>query len=171
MSEFEESVPTSPDLETDSGIVTSAGDFSGKLTLDLTDEEIKRAFEIIVPIKKRWENIFRVKFSDPNLSFTMDQALDMVEQFEDEIKTRLAEDINILATVDTTPLLEGKPLVIEWIGRMPGDNVFKHGLDHERKEFEVKRATNRGEDYYGQKGPIDGSYKRRAEGDKRRESN
>lgn len=148
--EFPEAPPTSPTLDADSGIITSARDFSGKLTLDLTDEEIKRAFEIIVPIKKRWESIFRVKFSDPNLSFTMDQALDMVEQFEDEIKTRLAEDVNILATVDTTPLLEGQPLIIEWIGRIPGDNVFKYGLDHEKKEWEVKKATARGEAFLGQ---------------------
>ena len=142
---------TSPTLDTESGIVTSVKDFSGKLTLDLTDDEIKRAMVIVTRVKRKWQERFRSKFSDPNLSFSLDEAMDLVTQFEDEIKTELAEKVNVLATVDPIPVLEGKPLVIEWIGKLPGDDIYKYGMDHERKETQVKKATQRGEDFLGQK--------------------
>lgn len=135
---------------TDPSIVTSAKDFSGKLTLDLTDDEIKRAFEIIVRVKGKWQERFRRKFSDVE-NFTLENALDMIAQFEDEIKTELAEKVNVLATVDSTPILMGEPLAIEWIGKLPSDSINVHGFDHEKKNWEVQRATARGEDFLGQK--------------------
>lgn len=142
--------PTTPDLPTDEGIVKSAKGFSGALTLDLTDDEIAIAYREIVRIKRRWEEVFRRKFNDPT-SFKLDDALKLVEQFEDEIKTTLAEKLEVLCTVNTVPILEGHPLEIEWIGKLPGSSLDRYGMDHEKKEFQVKRANARGEDFYGQK--------------------
>jgi hypothetical protein len=141
--------PTSPELDVNTGIVKSTRDFSGSLTLDLTDDEIARAYRIVVSVKTKWQEIFRRKFNDPS-SFSLDKAMQMVEHFEDEIKTELAEKVGILATVNTVPLLEGQPLEIDWIGKIPGGDLDRYGFDHERKGWEVKRATERGEDFLGQ---------------------
>jgi hypothetical protein len=144
-------VPTSPELPVrDTGLVQSAADFSGALTLDLTDDEIGKAFEICTSVKRKYEAIFRSKFRDT--SFTLDEAMREVEKFEDEIKTRLAEEADVLATVNVLPVLEGKNIEIDWIGVLPSHSVNKYGMDHEKKEWEVKRATDRREDYLGQKG-------------------
>jgi hypothetical protein len=40
---------------------------------------------------------------------------------------------------------------IDVLGHVPGHDVHKYGYDHERKQFEVRGATDRGEDYRGQK--------------------
>jgi hypothetical protein len=34
---------------------------------------------------------------------------------------------------------------------MPGSELAQYGMDHERKEWEVKRAKARDEDYLGEK--------------------
>jgi hypothetical protein len=141
---------TSPELATNSDIVKDAKHFSGAMTLDLTDEEIKVAWNLVLNIRRRWMETFRRKFNDSS-TFTMDEAMKAIEEFEDEVKTTLAEKLDILCTVNTVPLLEGKPMQIEWIGKMPGSSVHTYGMDHEKKEWEVKRAAERGEDYLGQK--------------------
>lgn len=148
--EFPVTPPTSPTMDTDSGIVTTAKQFSGNLTLDLTDEEIAAAYRIITRIKAKWQEKFRRKFNDPN-SFELDDVLKLVAEFEDEIKTTLAEQVNILATVNTVPILEGQPLEIDFIGKMPSSSDV-YGFDHEKKEWEVKRANANDEDFLGQKG-------------------
>src|ERR1700693_2509068 len=107
---------TSPQLPVDTGIVHSAKEFSYGLTQQLTDDEIKRSLEIMVPIKEKWEERFRAKFG--NVNFTIEKAMELVEQFEDELKTTLRERLNVYATVDVTPLFEGEPLVIEFAGVM-----------------------------------------------------
>lgn len=135
----------------DSTIITSPKDFSGKMTLDLTDDEIKRGFELVVRIKTKWESIFRQKFGTTG-GFSLEEVLESLSEFEDEVKTTLAEQLNVLATVDTVPILEGQPPVIEWIGKLPDDDIYKYGLDHEKKSYEVNKAKDRGEDYLGQKG-------------------
>jgi len=134
-------------LPTNDGIVKTAKEFSGALTLDLTDEEIARALKIVMRVKQKHQEIFRKKYPFDSL----EQALELIANFEDEIKTELAERCNVLATIDTVPMLEGKPMNIEWIGKLPGDALYKYGMDHEKKEWEVKRANVRGEDYLGQK--------------------
>lgn len=140
---------TSPELATNSGLIKDAKSFSGAMTLDLTDEEIASAWKIVIEIRKKWMRIFRTKFNDPS-TYTLDQALKSIEEFEDELKTTLAERCGILASVNTVPLLEGQPMEIEWIGKMPGSALDTIGLDHEKKKYEVERATAAGEDYYGQ---------------------
>lgn len=141
--------PTSPHLEANDGIIHSARDFSGALTLDLTDEEIARAVRIIGEVRVKYGNKFIAKFGREG--FTLDGALEALSELEDEVKTRLAEEVSILATVDTVPILEGQPPVIEIIGSLPGSNIDQYGMDHEKKTWEVQRATARGEDFYGQK--------------------
>lgn len=150
MSEDELPTVTSPTLPTDDGIVHTQKQFSDNLTQDLTDEEIQQCMRLILPIKAKWQNKFRYKFNDPD-TFNMDDVFRFLSEFEDEVKTTLAEKVNVLATVDTTPLLEGKAPVIEYIGVLPGHNLSKYGMDHEKKIFEVKKATERNEDFLGQR--------------------
>lgn len=149
MSEPEKTV-TSPNLPTSEGIIHTPKDFSGSLTLELSDEDIKRGFELVMKIKSKWESRFRSKFNDPS-TFELDDVLKELSEFEDEVRTRLAEELNVLATVDTVPILDGQPPIVDWVGKLPGDALYSYGFDHERKEWEVKRATVRGEDYLGQK--------------------
>lgn len=141
-------IPTSPTLPTDEAqVVRSAKDFSGALTLDMTDAEIKKAFEIIASLKEKYQGRWRTMYFD-----SMEKVANELETFGDEVKTRLAEGVNVLATVDGSPVLAGEPPVIEIIGRIAGDSFEKHGMDHEKKQWEVQRASERDEDYYGQKG-------------------
>jgi len=140
----EQIVPTSPeDAKTrDAGRVNSLKDFSGALTMDLSDAEIKRAFELVITTKNKWQEIFRAKFPFDSI----EAAMDLVGQFEDEVKTRLAEELSLLVTVDVMPVLEGREIEIVFMGAFPGHSVNKYGFDHERKEYEVKKATTLGED-------------------------
>lgn len=73
-----------------------------------------------------------------------------LEALRDEILTRLST-INILATVDVAPVLNGEPPTVEIIGKVAGDSQHKYGMDHERKQYEVRKATARGEEFLGQK--------------------
>lgn len=152
---------TSPQLPVNDGIVTSAKQFSDALTQDLTDDEIKRAFELTVRISRKWQDKFRRQFSQP--LFTVEDALQALDEFEEELKYELATKLDVYATVDSTPIFEGKPPVVEFSGALPSHSIAKQGFDHERKEFEVKRATNKGEAYLGEKDAHAGKTQRRAE--------
>lgn len=133
---------TSPSLPTQEGIVTSAKEYSDALTMDLTDEEIRKSFSLIALVRKKYAG----------RSFdTIEQGIMIIEELEKEIQYELATGLNILARVDSTPMLMGQPPILEIMGKLPGDSVEKYGFDHEKKEWEVKRATDRGEDYLGQK--------------------
>lgn len=147
----DESTPTvtSPDLPVDSGIVKTQKQFSDSLTQDLTDEEIQKCLRIIIPIKSKWERRFVSRFSH-NDHPTEKEIHRFLDEFEDEIKTTLAEQVNVLATVDTTPLLMGEPPEIEFVGALPGHSLHKYGFDHEKKTWEVTKATQLGEDFLGQ---------------------
>lgn len=139
-------VPTSPEdpRVRDAGRVSTLKDFSGGMTLDLTDDEIKRAMEITITTKAKWQEIFRRKFPFDSI----EAAMDLVDNFEDEIKTRMAEELNLLVAVDVQPLLEGHPIEVEFVGALPGHTLNTYGMDHEKKEFEVKRATELGHDAF-----------------------
>lgn len=141
---------TSPDMEVDSGVVKTQKQFSDNLTQDLTDEEIQKCLRIIVPIKTKWEGRFVARFTH-NDNPSEKEIHKFLDEFEDEIKTSLAEQVNVLATVDTTPLLLGEPPEIEFIGVLPGHSMNKYGFDHEKKTWEVTKAAQLGEDFLGQK--------------------
>lgn len=68
MSEF---APTSPNLPADSGIVKTEKQFSDSLTQDLTDEEIKQALALLLPIKKKWETRLLVRSPTTETSTSM----------------------------------------------------------------------------------------------------
>lgn len=150
MSEF---ATTSPTLPTQDTVVRTQKQFSDALTQELTDEEIKQAMALILPLKEKWRNRFIGKLAhDPTLN--LEKALEMLAEMSDEITYRLATELNVLATVDTTPLLEGKGPVIEWIGVLPGHSLNKDGFDHEKKAWEARKARDRGEDWLGQKEEV-----------------
>jgi len=142
---------TSPHLPVDDGIVTSAKQFSDALTQELTDDEIKRAFELTVRISQKWHEKFVSKFG-PHSIFTPEEALEELDAFEEELKYELATRLHVYATVDATPVFEGEPPIVEFAGALPSHNIAKYGFDHEKQQSLVTKATARGEDYYEQKG-------------------
>lgn len=137
----------SPTLPTDDGIVRNPKEFSDALTLELTDEEITRALKTTLPIRLKWQRKFRSAVRHQN--FTVDEAMKLLDQFETELVYELATMCHIMATVDVTPVFEGQPPVIEFMGSMSSHPSAKYGLDHERKEFEVKRAKDTKQDFLG----------------------
>ena len=142
---------TSPDLPTNGTIVRSLKDFGDTLTLDLNDDEIKHAFEIMIKMIRKWQGIFRAKI-DPRsaISFRdIDDAMGFVDQFEDEIKTRMMEEMDLLVSVDVMPVFEGGYPTIVLEGALPSHASAKYGLDHEKKEYEVRKAKERGEVFLG----------------------
>lgn len=141
---------SSPTLPVDEGIVTSAKQFSDALTQELNDDEIKRAFELTVRITNKWQEKFRRQFG-PHAPFTVEDAMEALDKFEEELKYELATKLDVYATVDVTPIFEGEPPIVEFSGALPSHSIAKHGFDHEKKTWEVQHATARDEDYYGQK--------------------
>lgn len=149
-------------MPVDDGIVHSAKEFSDVLTQELNDDEIKRAFELIVKITEKWHEKFVQKFRAGAI-FSAESALEACEKFEDELKYELATKLDVYATVDATPIFEGEPPIVEIVGALPSHSIAKHGFDHEKKVWEVQHATERGEDYYGQKG----KHRKKQDGDTR----
>lgn len=141
---------TSPDLPTQDTTVRTQKQFSDSLTQELNDDEIKVATVLVTQLKNKWTKRFMAKYTH-DYNFNVEEALDLLAQMSDEITYRLATELNVLATVDTTPLLEGKGPAIEWIGVLPSHNLNKYGFDHEKKMWEAKKAKDRGEDFLGQK--------------------
>jgi hypothetical protein len=143
-------IVTSPTLPTDDGIVTSAKQFSDALTQELTDEEIKQAFELTIRITEKWHEKFVRRFSGG--IFTPEEALEALDEFEEELKYELATRLHVYATVDPSPVFEGEGPIVEFMGALPSHSIAKEGFDHDKKTWEVQHATERGENYYGQKG-------------------
>jgi hypothetical protein len=143
---FDELPVTSPTLPVDEGIVRSPKHFSDVLTLDLEDEEIQRAYAAITRLRHKYQERFRARFG--HAAFSVDEAMQMIDQMEDEVVDRLAE-MDILAAVDCSPIFEGKPLTIELLGALPSHKSARYGLDHERKEWEVKKSQELGLPFLG----------------------
>src|ERR1700735_3388041 len=94
---------TSPNVPVDAGIVVTRKQFSDGLTLDLTDSEISQSLQLKLPIKQKWTRSLKMKFSSPG-TFTVEQAMKLIDQFEDELVSTLAEKMDLIATVDATPV-------------------------------------------------------------------
>jgi len=151
MSEKGKFAVTSPELPVrDKNVVTSTKEFSDAVTLDLTDDQIRRAFEIMLPIRLKWMEKFQRKATSP--LFGIEEAMELVEKFEDELKYELATRMDLYVTVDVTPLFEGNPILIDFHGALDTHEIHKYGFDHEKKGWEVKKATAKEEDFLGQKG-------------------
>lgn len=140
-------IVNSPTLPTSHNVVSNLTDFSNAMTLDLTDEEIKLFGELTLKIRARYIERWRLMNFD-----SIDHAIDELEKFRDELSTTLAERMGLLVTVDGSPILAGEPPIIEVIGKIDGTQFATYGMDHEKKETEVKLATERNEAYLGQKG-------------------
>lgn len=143
-----DNVVTSPTMPTDPGIVYSPKQFSDSLTLDLTDAEIQRAMEITLRIRSKWSARFRSRFGTHG-GFSFDDAVTMLNQFESELKETMATEMDLMVSVDMEPVLAGAPPVITFEGALPSHSSAVYGLDHERKEWEVKRAKDLGQDFLG----------------------
>lgn len=129
------------------GLVKTQKEFSDGLTMDLTDEEISKSMRIVVEIQNKWAD-------RPN-------TVNNLEALRDEVLTRLANDCGVLATLDPAPALYGEPPVLEFIGKVAGDSSHQYGMDHEKKMYEVRKATERGEAYLGQKETPDSAKAKR----------
>jgi len=138
---------TSPNLPTGKDTVSTAKEFSGAMTLDLSDDEIKKALEITVGTVRKHQEIWRRKFPFDNL----EQIADLLEELEKELSHKLMEELDVLVKIDGTPLFYGQPPVIDWMGWLDTSSLAKYGQDHERKTWEVQKADERGEDFLGQK--------------------
>ena len=104
---------------------------------ELTDEEVAKVGRIVAQLVHKYGK-------------RLNNA-DTLEALRDEALTRLASEMNILATLDPAPCFHGEPPTIEIIGKMPGDSFHEHGFDHEKKRWEVLEANKRNEAYRGQK--------------------
>lgn len=107
-----------------------------EMASELLDHEIQAAMQIVVGIQRRYAN--------------RRNTVENLEEMRDEVLTRLSEK-SILATFDPTPCFHGEPPILEFIGKINTDPIHKHGYDHEQKTYEVRKATDRGEDFLGQK--------------------
>lgn len=143
-----DNIVTTPTMPTDPGIVYNPKQFSDGLTLDLTDDEIQRAMEITLSIRRKWSDKFRSRFGVHG-GFTAEDAFRMLDQFETELKETLAERMDLVASVDMEPVLMGEPPIITFEGALPSHYTAQFGMDHEKKEWEVKRAKDRGQDFLG----------------------
>jgi benzoyl-CoA reductase/2-hydroxyglutaryl-CoA dehydratase subunit BcrC/BadD/HgdB len=118
------------------------------MTLELSDEEIARAVQVVVSVHRKHREIWIRKMPFDSI----EQVADLLEEFEKEIAQRMMESVDCLVRVDGTPILEGHPPIVEWLGKIEGTSLAKYGQDHERKTWEVQKAQERNEDYLGQTG-------------------
>jgi hypothetical protein len=121
---------------------------------DLTDIEAQNAFKTIVQITNRYSK--------------RANTVENLEMLRDEVLTRLAEQ-NILASLDPSPCLYGDPPLVTIEGKIASDYTHKYGMDHEKKQFEVRKAHKRGEDYLGERENVNSSgAKKRSKNSKKR---
>lgn len=103
---------------------------------ELTDYDVRRVGEIVGRLVQQYS--------------AKTASVENLNNLRDEALTRLAE-IGILATLDPAPVFSGEPPTVEIVGKVTGHDDHKYGFDHERKQAEVRRANELGEDYRGQK--------------------
>jgi len=129
--------PTSPTQKVDDGILRTPKQLAGALTMELNDDEIKKVAIIIAEVQGR----YAMRPNTPTV----------LEQLRDEVLTKLSE-IGVAASFDPTPCFYGEPPIVDIIGKVSGDAIHQYGYGHEKEEWLVKRANERKEDFYGQKG-------------------
>lgn len=116
-----------------STVVTSTKEFSDNSMMELTDSEVQAALSEILRIQEKYQ--YRLA-NEANL-----------QSLASEITEKMF-DMNILVSFDPTPLFEGDAPHLEILGKVGGE-FDKHGFDHEREQWEVKRANDKGEDFLG----------------------
>lgn len=111
-----------------------SGDLHGQslTSAEMYDPDIQR-------IAAMWREIMMLYSRKPNDHFHVGE---MAKRAQDE-----AFKIGYSIRVHTAECLLGiGPATIEVIGRVPGHEFNTHGLDHERKSHEIRRAVDRNED-------------------------
>lgn len=108
-----------------------------KMAGELTDEEVMKVGKLVAELVTKYG--------------TRPNTAENLEALRDEALTRLAAELNVLATLDPAPCFYGEPPTLEIIGKMPGDVIHKEGFDHEKKQWEVREANKRNEAFRGQK--------------------
>jgi hypothetical protein len=149
----------SPEVPVDSGVVATPKAFVHGLTMELTESQSQQALQIVLPIKNKWSAIFRSRLRHQN--FTVEEAMKLVDQFEDELVTTLAERMSLIATVDASPVFEGEPLIVDFVGCLDDHDTAQYGFDHEKARYEIQKSMERGESFYGEKEPINNRAKQR----------
>lgn len=134
-------------------VINDVTELSRATTQTLTDSETQKAFSIIMEVQTK----YAMKLSTP----------ENLDAYRDELLTRLME-VNVLASFDPTPLLQGGRPIVEIIGKVPSDDLHKHGFDHERMGWEVTKAGQRNEEVLGQREALPGKVGRRAAQHKKR---
>lgn len=122
-------------------IITSTEQLAG-FAQDLSDIEVGQVGKLIGSLQRKYAR-------RPNTP-------EVLDQLRDEVITRLAEEMGILATLDPTPCFHGEPPIVEILGKVSGHSFHKDGFDHERKYWEVQQANKKGEAFLGQKEKSNG---------------
>ena len=152
MSDEFDNLPTAPDAGArDKDLVWTPKQFSDAATLDLTDEEIQKAWVIIQETIQKHRPVW-IDMIMRDVTVSVEKLAHALDVFRDEIVTRLAEEVGLAANVDAMPCAEGKPPIVEIVGHLADTVMDRYGMDHEKKGWEVTKATERGEDFYGQHG-------------------
>lgn len=138
---------TSPNLPTDRDVVGTAKGFVNATTTELNDDEAKKFLEITIGIVKKHQTIWKRLFPFDSL----EQCVGLLDRLEQELTYTMMVEMNIMVRVDGTPIFAGGAPVIEFLGKTEGTPFAIYGMDHEKKEAEVRKAKDRGEDYLGQK--------------------
>lgn len=138
---------TSPNLPVDRDVVSTAKQFAGATTLELSDTETKKFLELTVRIVRKHQTVWRRMFPFDSL----EQCMNLIDELEKELAYTMMTEMSIMVRVDGTPVLTGGRPVIEFLGKTEGTEFAIYGQDHERKRHEVLKAKERGEDYLGQK--------------------
>jgi hypothetical protein len=121
--------------DTQSTVVGSLKEFSDASMMELTDSEVQDVLQEILVIQEKYQFRYATKAN--------------LDSMSDEITTKMFEK-GVLVTFDPTPLLEGDAPHLEILGKITGE--FKdHGFDHEREQWEVQRANERGQNVYKEK--------------------
>lgn len=103
---------------------------------ELTDEESVAAVREIAKIQQKWAAKTNTK--------------ENLEMLRDEVLTKMME-LNIVAEFDPSPCFYGEPPILEIRGKVQGDPIHQYGFDHEKKQWEVRKAAERGEEFLGQR--------------------
>jgi hypothetical protein len=125
---------TNPKIPND--VLSTGKQLAAHGSMDLTDEEITQVMEVMGRLTIKYSHKVA---SEKNLA-----------ELADEAETKMFE-LGILAKVDPTPTLEGKPPIVDLIGKV-GHPGFSGAYDYEREMWLVSKAKNeRNEYYYGEK--------------------
>jgi hypothetical protein len=112
---------------------------------ELTDTESVAVVRLITECQMKWAH-------KPNTKQNL-------EYLRDEVLTKMM-GMNVIAEFDPAPCFYGEPPIVEIKGKVAGDPIHKHGFDHEKKAYEVVKAKEAGEDYYGEKESKNGKAKK-----------